>query len=116
MDIQNCIQNGSGSNKGYKLLNITKSTNKEKKLMAIFKYVGKNGKKDHLKIVHFGAAGMSDYTKHKDPERKQRYIIRHRKNENWNDPITPGSLSRYVLWNKPSLKESIKDYKKRFNL
>lgn len=59
---------------------------------------------------------MSDYTIHKDPERKKRYIIRHKKNEHWNDPITAGSLSRYVLWNKPSLRESIKDYKKRFNL
>lgn len=112
----NYIQNGSGSNRGYKLLNITKSTNKEKKFMAIFKYISPNSKKDHLKIVHFGAAGMSDFTKHKDPERKQRYLDRHRKNEKWNDPITAGSLSRWVLWNKPSLKASIIDYKKRFNL
>jgi len=104
------IQIGAGSNRGYKLIKITKSTNKDKKYMAIFKH------KDHLKIIHFGAAGMSDYTIHKDPERKKRYIIRHKKNEHWDDPITAGSLSRYVLWNKPSLRESIKDYKKRFNL
>ena len=26
------------------------------------------------KRVYFGAAGMSDFTKHKDEERKQRYI------------------------------------------
>ena len=31
--------------------------------------------------VHFGAKGMSDYTIHKDDERKYRYIMRHKKNE-----------------------------------
>jgi len=43
--------------------------------MAIFK----NEKGKVVKTTHFGAAGMSDYTKHKDPERKQRYLNRHRK-------------------------------------
>jgi hypothetical protein len=33
------------------------------------------------KKVYFGAAGMSDFTKHKDEARKQRYIDRHKKNE-----------------------------------
>ena len=33
--------------------------------------------------IYFGAAGMSDFTKHKDEARKQRYINRHKKNENW---------------------------------
>ena len=70
---------------------------------------------DRQKTVHFGAAGMSDYTIHKDPERKKRYLDRHRKNENWNDPTTPGSLSRYILWNKESLRASIADYKRKFN-
>ena len=30
--------------------------------------------------------------------------------------MTAGSLSRYILWNKPTLKGSISDYRKRFNL
>jgi hypothetical protein len=59
---------------------------------------------------------MSDYTKHKDPKRKQRYINRHKKRENWNDPRTAGALSRYVLWGEPTLRESIRSYKRRFNL
>lgn len=101
--------------RGVKLVKIIKSTNKEKKLMAIFKIKNESGN-EHLKIVHFGAAGMSDYTIHRDPERKQRYINRHKKREYWNDPTTPGALSRYILWNKTSLRESIKDYKMRFNL
>jgi hypothetical protein len=32
------------------------------------------------------------------------------------DEISSGSLSYYLLWNKPTLKESIKDYEKRFNV
>ena len=67
------------------------------------------------KKISFGAAGMSDYTLHKDDERKQRYINRHRKNENWQTP-SPGFFSRWVLWNKKTLKESINDINKRFNL
>ena len=87
-----------------------KSTNPEKKYMAIFY---ENGKK--IKTTHFGAAGMSDYTKHKDPARKQRYMNRHRATEDWSKPMSAGALSRFILWNKPSLKASISDYKKRFN-
>ena len=54
---------------------LKKSTNNEKKYDA---YVEGNK-------VSFGAKGYSDFTQHKDEERKQRYIDRHRKNENWND-------------------------------
>ncbi len=59
---------------------------------------------------------MSDYTKHKDDERKQRYLDRHRNNENWNDYMTPGSLSKNILWNKPTINASYNDYLKKFNL
>ena len=93
-------------------VDIRSSTKKDKKLMAIF-YDDTNKK---VKTIHFGAAGMSDYTIHKDKKRKQRYMIRHKKRENWEDPMTAGSLSRYVLWNKPTLRGSISDYRKRFQL
>ena len=91
---------------------IKPSTQKTTKLMAIF--YDDNGKK--IKTTHFGSAGMSDYTIHKDKERKERYLDRHRKRENWNAPMTAGALSRWILWNKPTLKASIADYKKRFKL
>jgi hypothetical protein len=91
---------------------IKPSTQKTKKLMAIF--YDDNGKK--IKTVHFGSAGMSDFTIHKDKERKERYLDRHRKRENWNAPMTAGALSRWILWNKPTLQGSIRDYKKRFKL
>ena len=93
--------------RGLKLSKITRSPIKGKKLRAHF---------SDGTHTDFGAAGMSDYTKHKDSERMKRYLSRHKKRENWKSPKTPGALSRWVLWNKPSLRDSIQDYKKRFNL
>lgn len=96
----------------YKLIKITQSDRKGKKLMAVFE----NKKTGRTKTTHFGADGMSDFTIHKDEARKKRYLDRHRKNENWNDPTSAGALSRWILWNKPSYKASVKDFKSRFNL
>ena len=87
---------------------IKRSTNPKKKLMAEFS--------NPKKTIHFGAAGMSDYPQNKDDDRKKRYLARHRKNENWNDPRTAGALSRWILWNLPTRQASIADFKRRFNL
>jgi hypothetical protein len=44
----------------------------------------------------------------------------HYNNRHWkdklNDPFSAGSLSWYLLWNKLTLKESIKDYEKIFGI
>ena len=90
-----------------KLVKISRSPKKDKKLRA---YFSDNTHTD------FGAVGYSDYTKHKDDERMKRYIGRHKSRENWKNPKSAGALSRYVLWNKTSLRASISDYKKRFKL
>jgi hypothetical protein len=91
---------------------IKKSTNKDKKMMAIF-YDGEK----KIKTTHFGASGYTDFIKSGGDEKKKKaYLDRHRTNENWNDYMTPGSLSRWTLWNKKTLSASIADYKKRFNL
>ena len=66
------------------------------------------------KKIYFGAAGMSDFTKHKDERRKELYINRHKARENWNDKDTPGFWSRWLLWNKPTINESYADIKRRF--
>ena len=92
-------------------VDIKKSSRDDKKLMAIF-YEGDK----KIKTVHFGASGLSDYTKHKDDERKKLYLARHKKNENWNNYMTPGSISRWVLWEYKSLNEAIRKYKQKFNL
>jgi hypothetical protein len=57
-----------------------------------------------------------DYTQNKDATRKERYLERHRRNENWSDYKSAGALSWWILWNKPSLRASLADYKRRFGL
>lgn len=84
-------------------IDIQPATQKGKKFQAIIE--APNLKR----TIAFGAKGMSDFTKHKDPERKQRYIERHEAREDWTDPLTAGFYSRWVLWNKPSLSASKKD-------
>jgi hypothetical protein len=91
---------------------LTPSQIESKKYTAIF--YDDNRKK--IRTTHFGSAGMSDYSKHKDDERKQRYLDRHRANENWEDYKSGGSLARYILWNKPTISASYNDYLKRFGL
>ena len=91
---------------------IIKKSNKEgKKLMAIFTM--DNGR---TRTTHFGQASAPDYTKTRDKEQKQRYLKRHRRNENWNNPLSAGALSRWILWNKETRGASINDFKRRFNL
>jgi len=93
---------------------VMKRSNKsDKKYMVII--TDNKGKK---KTVHFGAKGYSDYTKHKDAERKGRYITRHKAKENWSKSgiNTPGFWSRWILWNKSGLKTSIKDTERRFKI
>ena len=91
---------------------IKKSTKPEKKLMAIFTL--ENGKN---KTVHFGQAGAPDYTITKNKEQRARYIARHRKNENWNSPLTAGSLAKHILWGAFTSKEkNISAFKRKFKL
>ena len=106
-----------------KLIRIVKSSNSAKKWTAIFMV------DDKEKKVDFGASGYRDYTLINDKDSKfylpklvdrnvvkASYIRRHEKNENWNNPLTAGALSRFILWNKKSLNASIKDFKRRFKV
>jgi hypothetical protein len=93
-----------------KLISITPSTKADKKYMAIFDNDGRRKK------VHFGAAGMEDYTIHKSLERRELYRARHKKDLDTKDPTRAGYLAWWILWNKPTLTESIRDYRQRFNL
>ena len=93
-------------------LKIVKSHLANKKLDAIFTY--DDGK---TKTIPFGAVNFSDYTIHHDKNRRTRYITRHSKNEHFNEPMTAGSLSRWILWgDSTSLETNIKSFKQRFNL
>ena len=78
----------------------------------------KPGKKYYIitndnKKVYFGAAGMSDFTIHKDGQRRQRYIKRH-SNENWSKSgiDTAGWWSLKYLWSYPTKKEAYNHIKK----
>lgn len=91
---------------------LSKSEKPEKKYKVIIDKEGKN------KTIHFGATGYTDYTKHKDPNHKLVYIDRHKKRENWNKSgiETAGFWSRWILWNEPTLKDSISKTEKKFNI
>ena len=97
-----------GKKSTVKLISIKKSNKKGKKLMATFET---NNVK---KVIHFGATGYSDFTKHHDPARKKRYMLRHHKDLKGN-PAKAGYLSMFVLWNKPTISGSIRDYRRRLN-
>jgi hypothetical protein len=97
---------------------LSKSSNKDKKYMI----------KHDNKTTHFGQAGARDFTlinkkssqfylpKKEDREKvKSNYKSRHAKDP-INSPYTAGALSMRLLWNKPTLSASIKDYEKRFGI
>ena len=66
--------------------------------------------------VHFGATGYQDFTQHGDEERKASYLARHKAREDWTleGVKSVGFWARWVLWNKPSLAQSIADINRRF--
>jgi len=87
---------------------IRPSKNKNKKFDAII---------DNKKTISFGARGMKDYTLHSPDERDQRknnYISRHAKREDWTDYKTAGFYAKHILWNKSTIGESIKDLNKKY--
>lgn len=90
-----------------------KSTRKGKKYMVTI--IHKNNKRC---TVHFGANGMSDYTKHKDKDRMKRYEARHRSRENWTKSgiCTAGFWAKWILWSKPGIKLASDYTSKKFDI
>ena len=91
---------------------LTKSEKPEKKYKVLLKEDGKK------KTIHFGQKGADDYTRTKDISQKQRYTNRHKSRENWSKSgvNSAGFWSKHLLWNKPTISDSIKDIEKRFNV
>ena len=92
----------------------------DKRYMAVF--YDKNKK---VKTTHFGYAITdengrkkygSTYIDHKNDTLKNNYIARHKVNEDFADYMSAGSLARFILWEKKSLRDAINDYKRRFKL
>lgn len=70
------------------------------------------------RVVNFGASGYEDFTTHKDRARMERYTKRHAPTEDWTKKglSTPGFWAKHLLWNKPSLDQSIKDVEGKFGV
>ena len=91
-----------------------------KKFVAIFDAVPVRGWMQPKRVL-FGARGYSDFTLHKDVERRGRYRMRHEKDlhsaaskKGW-DPRTPGYLSYYVLWgDTPVLEDAQQQFRQRY--
>ena len=91
-------------------LEIHVSTHGHHKFDAIFVRNDKT-----TKVIHFGDKRYEDYTQHKNKKRRELYILRNRKNENWDNPESAGSLSRYILWGDyTDIQKNIKAFKTRF--
>ena len=99
-------------------LRLKKSSRKNKK------YVVKDGNKS----VHFGDDRYRDYllmndknskfyeSNSMDRERVKKNYQRRHGGDNLKNPLSAGALSYYLLWNKKTLKASIKDYEDRFKI
>lgn len=94
---------------------LCKSTRKDKKYMVMDTEKGD--------IIHFGSKNNKDYiiyneeNKYMANDKKRAYIKRHSKlNEDWTNIKTAGFWSRWILWNMPTLDESIKNVEERFNI
>ena len=96
------------------LIGIYPSTSKHKKLVALFD-LG-NGK---TKQVNFGSKNSKTYLDHNDPIKRENYIKRHTAlgTEDFNDPLTAGSLSFHILWGPyTELEMNIQHFKHLFKL
>lgn len=64
----------------------------------------------------FGALGYSDYTIHRDPERRRRYRLRHAR-DLIDDPRTAGALSWHLLWGEStSIHANLRVFRARFRV
>jgi len=91
---------------------ISKSDIKGKKYKIVIDDDGRT------KTLHIGSDGMDDYTLTGDDEARKRYILRHKKREDWKKTgiTTRGFWSRWLLWEKKTLKEAVKNIESKFNV
>lgn len=64
-------------------------------------------------VTKFGQTGSKTYLDHQDKKLKSNYIKRHIKDLDTKDYTRSGYASLFLLWNKPTLKESITDFNRR---
>ena len=117
----------AGTGAAVVLESVQRSTHPAKKWTALFR-VGKKSKEMRTskskdgshggtkKRVHFGARGMSDYTLHGNKARRAAYRRRHAKDLVTGDPTRAGYLSYFLLWGKPTMEASVRDYRRRLRV
>jgi hypothetical protein len=66
--------------------------------------------------VNFGATGYENYTEHQNLTRRARYIARHQKREHWTAMRTAGFWSRWLLWEKPTMRAAANEITSKFNV
>ena len=88
------------------LKTVVEINDKNKRYIATFT----NGK-----TTKFGQSNpkIGTYIDHNDKTLRKNYIKRHLKDLSTNDYTRAGYLSLFLLWDKPTLKESISSYNKR---
>ena len=93
-----------------------RKSNKPDKKYAVTVYGCGGGSRS--KTIHFGQAGASDYTKHKDASRMKRYSKRHARTENWGSSgiCTAGFWSKNLLWSEPSLSQAKRKISSRYGV
>jgi hypothetical protein len=94
-----------------KLLEIHKSSKGSYKYDAEFD----SPRRGHFS-VSFGRHPYEDFTMHHDDKRRAAYLKRHAPREHFDDPTTAGALSRWLLWEKPTLEEAETEFRARFGL
>ena len=96
-----------------KLLRVVPTPGLSKKYAAVFVQLP-NGRQ---RTVRFGTASNYVSNPRKTARDRAAYIARHRVNENHNDPLTPGALSRWLLWGESrSLARNTAAFRRRFRL
>jgi hypothetical protein len=69
------------------------------------------------KTLHFGSKGSSTYLDHKNETKRDNYMARHAVREDWDDPLTAGTLSLYILWGPyTTFNKNLEYYKQQFNI
>ena len=95
-----------------KLLRVVPTPGLSKKYAAVF--LLPNGRQ---RTVRFGTASNYVSNPRKTARDRAAYIARHRVNENHGDPLTPGALSRWLLWGESrSLARNTAAFRRRFRL
>ena len=96
-------------------VDIKKSSRDDKRYMAIF-----TDDVGNKYTTHFGYANKNKtgdtFIDHNDDNKKKAWIARHKVRGDFLNYKSASSLSKHILWNKPTLTASINDYKSKFKL